>query len=402
MQLDSLTILIGACVLLGLLALVFVGAWVRQRKNTWLLWFGLPLLAAAVGTLSFTRPGWDANTPAIMFGNGLRIIAIGAYWQGCRVFERRSLKLWPVVAALVLWLGLCLQPDFIAAKALRVALTSTLAAGFTTGAAFELWRGRSERLASRWPLIAVFASFAVGMALRAVFSPIVPFPMGGAPDDPSWFGVLVVFIFGHAMLAGLLMLGMAVERTLATQSSANLSDSVTGLLTRRAFVDFSRRTNRRRAGLRSSLAIVVVDLDGFREINQQVGRQGGDALLRALGDYLEAHARPADQVFRLGNDRFIVALPEASRQQAVALAEAIRSGLHTLASDAGVEGRDITLSIGIAETLHPVEVRVILLAAEHALQQAKQNGGNRIVIAEAASLFRAQIDDIAGPTRGTA
>lgn len=402
MQLDSLTILIGACVLLGLLALVFVGAWARHRQNKWLLWFGLPLLAAAVGTLGFTRPGWEADTLAITVGNGLRIVAIGAYWQGCRVFEGRPLKLWPVAAALILWVGLCLLPDFVAAKTLRVALTSVIAAGFTAAAAFELWRGREERLASRWPLIAAFASFGVGMLLRAVFAPIVPFPMGGAPDDPFWFGILVVFIFGHAMLAGLLMLGMAVERTLASQSTANLSDGVTGLLTRRAFVDFARRTNRRRAGLRSSLAIVVVDVDGFREINQQIGRQGGDALLRALGDYLESHVRPADQVFRLANDRFIVALPEASRQQAVALAEAIRGGLAELADGAGVEGRDVTVSIGIAETLHPVEVRVILLAAEGALQQAKQNGGNRIVIAEAASLFRAQIDDIAGPTRGTA
>ena len=102
MQLDSLTILIGACVLLGLLALVFVGAWARHRQNKWLLWFGLPLLAAAVGTLGFTRPGWEADTLAITVGNGLRIVAIGAYWQGCRVFEGRPLKLWPVTAALIL------------------------------------------------------------------------------------------------------------------------------------------------------------------------------------------------------------------------------------------------------------------------------------------------------------
>ena len=402
MRLDSLTILIGACVLLSLLALVFVGAWVRQRQHTWLLWFGLPLLVAALGTLTLSRPGWDADLQTIMLGNGLRILAIGAYWQGCRVFEGRPLKLWPLAVALVLWGGLCLQPEFITVPALRVSVTSSLAAAFTGAAAYELWRGRGERLASRWLLIGVFVSFALTMVLRTLLSPIIPFPMGGAPTDPAWFGALVLLVFGHAMLAGLLMLAMAMERTLATQSSAQLSDAVTGLLTRRAFADFAKRTNRRRAGLRSSLALLVVDIDGFRVINQQAGREAGDALLRALAEFLETHARPADQVFRLANDRFAVALPEASRQQAVALAETIRSATPAIAAGAGIEVSDVTVSIGIAETLHPVDVRVILHAAEGALQMAKQSGGNRIVIAEAASLFRAQIHDIAGPTRGTA
>jgi diguanylate cyclase (GGDEF)-like protein len=280
-----------------------------------------------------------------------------------------------------------------------VVIVSLINAGLCAAAAYELWRDRAEALASRWPALLVFGSFAALMAVRAVIAPFTPFPVGALPIDPAWLAVFMWVVFGHATFAAILLLAMTMERRVAEQRNFALSDPLTGLLNRRAFADFAQRTDRRRAGTRNALALLVLDLDHFKAVNDRFGHDVGDRLLRVFADVAEANVRPTDQLFRMGGEEFCFALPETTATEAIIVAERIRRAFDVEEIDTVNGTARATVSIGIAATQHSVEVEVLLAAADAAVYEAKGRGRNRVVLAEPASLLRAQLSDITGPTR---
>ncbi|MBL8346591.1 MAG: diguanylate cyclase [Rubrivivax sp.] len=150
-----------------------------------------------------------------------------------------------------------------------------------------------------------------------------------------------------------------------------MHDPLTGLLNRRALLErYGHET--REAGVR--LALVVLDLDHFKRINDTHGHPAGDAVLRDFAAALRSGLRAGDALFRLGGEEFALLLPGASAAQAAARVE----GLRTIVGrwHLGQLGEAVTFSAGVAVGGEgPLES--LLAAADEALYLAKRNGRNR-------------------------
>lgn len=136
-----------------------------------------------------------------------------------------------------------------------------------------------------------------------------------------------------------------LEERLAHQA---LHDPLTGLPNRRLFTDRLEHATARASRNEESIAVLFLDLDGFKEVNDSLGHEAGDELLVAVASRLSKCLRPGDTISRLGGDEFVVLLEEiAGVDEAEEVAERISRSLHTTFV---LDGREVsvTASIGIA------------------------------------------------------
>ncbi len=156
----------------------------------------------------------------------------------------------------------------------------------------------------------------------------------------------------------------------------NRIDALTGLASRRHLLESVELEMLRFRRARRATALVLLDIDRFKQVNDTQGHSAGDALLQALAQLLRQCVRQTDLPGRLGGDEFCIVLPETSRHGARVVAERIRAQCEATlrAADSGV-----TVSLGIAE-IDPeyATVEDWLNAADAALYHAKENGRNRV------------------------
>jgi len=161
--------------------------------------------------------------------------------------------------------------------------------------------------------------------------------------------------------------------------AAASEDSLTELLNHRAFqTRLEEEVARARRG-GQSLAVVMIDLDGFGRINNAHGHQAGDVTLLAVARCLRAQTRYADIVARYGGDEFAAILPEIDLNEALSLAERIRDELARLTVAHGARAIHVAASIGVAVMPGHATTREDLVgAADRASYAAKRAGGNRV------------------------
>ena len=182
--------------------------------------------------------------------------------------------------------------------------------------------------------------------------------------------------------------------------AAASEDSLTELLNHRTFqTRLEEEVARARRG-RQSLAVVMIDLDGFGAVNNAHGHQAGDVTLVAVARALRAQTRYADVVARYGGDEFAAILPETDLDEALTLAERIRTELARLTVAHGGRAIHVTASIGVAVMPGHATTREDLIGvADRAAYTAKRAGKNRVRQAEAGALphdaasLAAQLDD---------
>ena len=163
-------------------------------------------------------------------------------------------------------------------------------------------------------------------------------------------------------------------------------DVITEVSNRRSFDEELAMEWRRSARTRSSLSLLMVDIDGFKAFNDALGHQAGDKCLRTVASVIsECVRRAGDTVARYGGEEFVVLLSDTEAAGAAILAERIRSAIEqrNIAHPAMLRGR-LTVSIGVAtmagkETL---EASTLVRAADAALYQAKRDGRNLVRVAE--------------------
>lgn len=380
LHLDSFTVLVAGCAVLIFLGCTFVYFWSRDRQTTALLWWGIPLIVGGAALSLYARPGWDADFLSISIGNAARMIAVGCLWQGVRVFHGRKPMISVLVGLSAAWVVLCLVTDFAESMLLRVIGTSIVNLTFCFLAAYEAWRGRAEVLPSRFALIATFCSFGTIMAFRAAFAAVTPFPFGALDPDPIWLGAFMFAAFAHSAFGAFLFISMIRERREATQRNFALSDPLTGLMNRRAFGAYAERNARRRSG-RQPVALLVLDIDHFKAVNDRHGHETGDRMLVAFAAAAEASVRPADQLFRMGGEEFCFVLPDTTLHAAIQVAERIRANFELTEVPSSAGSARTTVSVGVAATEYTIDLELLLAAADAAVYEAKARGRNRVVVA---------------------
>lgn len=183
---------------------------------------------------------------------------------------------------------------------------------------------------------------------------------------------------------------IAIENAAAYEQTKQLAttDALTGVANHRELEAYLDRELQRAAKAGESLALIMCDLDNFKEINDSVGHPAGDAVLRHLTRQILVPAvRPKDLVARYGGDEFVLVLRGADSRVAVTVAERIRRTVEGQA--VLVDGKatsNLSVSLGIAVFPRDGETRESLVqAADQALYMAKRSGRNRVVRTDAAN-----------------
>ncbi|MBJ7450851.1 MAG: diguanylate cyclase [Blastococcus sp.] len=174
-----------------------------------------------------------------------------------------------------------------------------------------------------------------------------------------------------------------IERLRAELAEEAVRDPLTGLYNRRQ-LDRALAADRRGRVSDLESAVVVVDIDRFKDVNDRFGHAAGDEVLKAVADVLRRSIRDGDTVARMGGEEFVLVLPGAGAAQAVERAEEIRRDCAGLDHVLGGETVTVTISAGVASgPLGGAASDALLDAADRALYAAKAAGRNRVVAAPA-------------------
>lgn len=314
----------------------------------------LPPSLATFLVLLYAQRSWlynrlDCHPPyRRLFSAAVWILATGAAAAVISVSGRRE----HLVDRPGGWLDLAI---LLLAAGAAVVVNTVLVAGMLALAAgarrLGLFAGRTDNLLE-------FSTLLLGMCVALAV---------------AWWPPFVALIVLPAVL---------LHRTLRIQHLEVVArtDDKTGVLNARAFqhqvrVELAR--TRRHAG---SMALFMVDMDGFKQINDEHGHLAGDAVLRRVARVIAAEVRRTDAVGRLGGDEFAVLLPAIDVSEALAVAERIRAQIRQLPAPIS---RRLSTSIGVAVYPHVAAdtVENLLAAADMALYEAKRSGRNRTCVA---------------------
>lgn len=161
-----------------------------------------------------------------------------------------------------------------------------------------------------------------------------------------------------------------------------LQDPLTGVNNRSGFESSLRREVNLARRHRTPLALLVVDIDQFKSINDHFGHLIGDCVLRDVAVCTASCVRNTDMLFRYGGEEFVVLLSNTGPDGAELLAERIRSTIEALCCTYGDTSLGVTVSLGVA-CLHDEESGDELFdRADNALYQAKGNGRNQVMVAD--------------------
>lgn len=163
----------------------------------------------------------------------------------------------------------------------------------------------------------------------------------------------------------------------------SITDALTGLKTRRYFLEALSQEWKRAARSGRPFSVVLIDLDKFKEVNDTEGHLEGDLVLARVGRLLEQKCRQSNVVARYGGDEFVILMPETGVEQALTLSERLRLWM---ATDPMLSERRVTGSFGIASfPLHGSSTEDIIRVADAGMYVSKHAGGNRVSTAEAVS-----------------
>jgi diguanylate cyclase (GGDEF)-like protein len=302
-----------------------------------------PAVAALVGLPACLVDAVRRRVSVVSLAHNSAAIALAAFLTSLLAHESSSLP--PAARAVLLLLAM-------ACYAAIIMVADALFGYFARGGS------RAELPAAAFVAEAALASLGVGFAALVANDPWrAPFAL--AP---------LLFIHRLQHLP-------ALEEEAAT-------DAKTGLLNMRCFERELERLCARGRELSRPLSLLVIDLDHLREINNRFGHLAGDAVIGAVARLIQKQLRPSDRAARFGGEEFVVAIPDISPEDALAVAarlrEAVASSLFH-ADDPPFTSR-ATVSIGIAHAPEDATTpRELLHAADLALLQAKIRGRNRIV-----------------------
>ena len=169
-------------------------------------------------------------------------------------------------------------------------------------------------------------------------------------------------------------------RLITDMQKIALRDGLTGALNRRSLEEEAVRLQARCTRTGDTLAIMMIDVDHFKLINDRCGHQVGDKVLQRLTTVAQASIRRDDYFARYGGEEFCLLLPSTTEEEAVVLANRLCQAYAALTMEFGGEVLQSTISIGIADSKHVgLEFHALVTAADRALYRAKQEGRNRVV-----------------------
>jgi diguanylate cyclase (GGDEF)-like protein len=380
---DYRTLFIFDAVSLVVYAIAISVLALRNRKITSLSWFAVSVLLQLAQTLLQAMRGlWPPMVtvllPTLVDGAGFFAMYMGFHWT----LRRRPLKTWvgPVLFSMALtgYAGLYFlhSPyDFIVGMA-----PVFVSAGLAAGLLVRLGKGPIETVSQ-----VTAGVLAVYMALLVYRTVVISGSYGYGSAERSLNDARLLYsMLGLMVMGGCLVLMyvwfFVAERWGDLALTARL-DPLTGVLNRRAVDEGARReiSRARRSG--TPLALLVMDIDHFKRINDVYGHRGGDEALRAFVAVLRGELREVDILGRIGGEEFVVFLPDTTAERGMQTAERLRAATELSTLVFGSRVIKLTMTTGVTQ-LMPNESswEGMLARADEALYTGKKEGRNRVVL----------------------
>ena len=368
----------------AMLGLLLLFVWVQNSSIKAVAWWGCAHLLLAASIVLFGLLGSVPDLIAIDLANTFLFTGFAMIWMGARLFDGRKLAPIGLIAGAAVWLLLSRLPFVTESVEIRALISSGIVASYTWLTAYEFWRGRSEPLVSRWPVIFMLFAHGALFLLRTPLSQILPWTPNKQVFDSVWLAVLSFEALLFTIATAFILLAMAKERTELRHKTAALIDPLTNIANRRAFFEGGTQLARRYDTDPHPTAVLLMDLDHFKRINDSFGHGIGDRVLQVFAETAAANLSAFDLLGRLGGEEFSAVLIDAGPETAMARAERIRAAFADHAGEVDGQPVNATVSIGVAFCENgPLDVTALLAQADQALYYAKERGRNRV---EAASL----------------
>ena len=401
MNLDVNTLFMVTIYVEAILGLLLLFAWVQNTQIHAVAWWGFAHLLRAGSVALFGLYGTVPNLISIDLANVLLFTAFAVTWTGARVFDGRPIEPVYLVTGAVIWLLVCRLPvlqDDVQGRAL---IAAGIITAYTWLTAYEFWRGRDEQLVSRWP--AIFMLFAHGalFLLRTPLVAVLPWAPTRAVYGSVWLTVLSFEALLFTISIAFILLAMAKERTELRHRTAAMVDPLTGIANRRSFLQDAKAMALRHGSNPRPTAVLLIDLDHFKSVNDRFGHAIGDRTLEIFADAARESLRGTDLVGRLGGEEFAAILRDTSGEKAMAAADRLRESFAKAAQD--VDGRPVcaTVSIGVAQCDGPaLDVTELMAQADQALYFAKERGRNRVEFASLGMVLQGEADNKAEQPAG--
>jgi len=348
----------------------------RPGLRLWIASMGLQPVAWVLYGLRGAIP----DLFAIVVANAILALTYAFQLQAVRVFvgraNRPALVYTPVVLVAAVEIVFTFVDPSIRMRTVTASLLIAIPFFLSAGA---LLRGSRPHRRSNLLTATTLLLPALVLVTRALYEGLRPGTLATAftvtPMQAIVFG-MAGFLPIIATLGFVSMCNDRLNQELARQA---MLDPLTGICNRRALDESSAEAiavARRHA---RDLAVLLVDADHFKQVNDRYGHAAGDSALQAMVAALQAALRPGDLLGRLGGEEFVVILPESDETKAHAAAERLRERVANIAFSVQRDPVALRVSIGIA-LLGPGDDLVTLLRrADHAMYVAKRSGRNRVV-----------------------
>lgn len=378
MTVDLRSVILVTSLILLLLAIVM--GCLRLSYPRWIRglgwWAAAPLVAFLSGAL-FAARGVVPDLLSIVAANLLLLLGMALFEVGTRAFFGLPRALGPRLVLLgallpfLAWFALA-EPNFNA----RTQLVALTWAYLQLSQARLIWRQGPEVFSTRFTVVTLVLH--AGVLVLRFFSALLPLPDEGLLD-PSRIQTLYIVV--NALIIMALMVGlilMASDRLRLAYEHAATHDSLTHALVRRALLEACEHELERCRRHPREMALLMLDIDHFKQINDQYGHQMGDRVLVDFTRRLALVLRRLDLLGRFGGEELVILLPETGRTAALQVAERICSAVAE--PQAGLP--PITVSIGVTcRQPGDTDVDALLGRADQALYRAKAEGRNRIALA---------------------
>ncbi len=374
----------------------------------WLVAFQFGLYA--VGWLGCALLLKEYEAAVVHWGVFLLLLSVGLLLAGLRTEPRawwafNGANLLTLLAFALMRRGVELffrAPSSDAEQMVMLAVVGGAIAAVDTGPAGSAWRILLSYAGQAWVMARLIAK--VRMPVRAEFgraawlSLITPGLVIvalllllavrqalalGAPQEmhgpaAAGFGLMPLYLFGSALFNFGFMV-LLTQRLLLKLKRASRRDALTGLENRGAIDIAMQRLWAQASRGAEGFAVLLIDVDHFKRINDAHGHGVGDQVLEHVAAVIAAQARQADSVGRYGGDEFIILAPQSSLAGAAQAAERLRLAMQAEHIHARASNLSVTLSIGVAaSTSQDVAVADVLARADRALYKAKAKGRNRV------------------------
>ena len=210
-------------------------------------------------------------------------------------------------------------------------------------------------------------------------NPHLPTPYSPSAIATCILGITYLSAFFHAYASRAISFHHALVAANIKLAEMAAKDPLTNLYNRRAFYAMCEGALNQAHRTQAPFAMLFIDLDHFKHINDQYGHEAGDTVLKSVGAKLMSIVRQSDVVGRIGGEEFSVLLPHTDQDGALNMAEKVRSEIESLMPDIGPQRLKITASIGVAwsgTTLQSIDA--VQKQADEAMYEAKKAGRNRV------------------------